>query len=1289
METTVIVSQTVSTNRSRIMARVSFFGRSPTRDGQRGAVAPRSGRFRPLLELLESRDVPSTFTVFNTNDAGAGSLRDAVAHANLAGGANTINFNLGGGPQTITLTSGQLELTSGATTIDGTGAGVTVDGNLAGRIAQIDVGVTGQLLGLTLTRGKVPDRGGAVLNLGTFLAANCTFSGNQNTATTATGGGALDNAGTAALAGCTFQSNGEFLKGGAIMLEAGAALTVADSSFLNNTCAHFGGAIWGATATSSIAVSNSSFSGNFAAGDAGAIFYEGHLTLTNDSFANNRSTNGGAILIHSGQVPIIDQCTFTGNKAVVGGAVENDQGILVATSCTFTGNTAFGVTYAGGGAIVNTDGPNPGGGPDVSLTNDTFAGNSASLGGAIDTASAAAVSSMVITGCAFTGNSSNQGGGAINTRHFQGVTTIAISASTFANNTAATKGGAISNSDPQADVEVAATTIADNAAGASGGGVSNSGTLNLSAGTTLTANQAARGGGATNTGIEADNQAAFDQNVAEQGDGGGLDNEGTATETDATFDGNKTAGTGDGGGIANHGSLTVIETMVANCVAAALGGGVYNNGQTIIDRSNLANDQAADGGGVATGSSGQTIIGGSSFTNDAAAGTGGGAESTGDTAIGGSTFVGGSAGGSGGAVGGDSGNVYVYNTTVTGNSAGNSGGGIDVGNSAATIVNCTIVGNTAGLGGGVHVGSGTVALGNTIVAKNTGGGGADVLPDGGEGVVSLGHNLVGDGTGSTLVDGVNGDQTGTTAHPIDPLLAPLGNNGGPTQTAALIPGSPAIDAGDNALALDQDANPLTTDQRGPGFPRVLGGAVDIGAFEAPDQPPVVSGVAVTAAEGASFTGQTVATFTDPDGPELSPGIAAHYTATVNWGDGSAPTAGAITLGNGVFTVSGSHTYAEEGSYTVTTTVHHDTAPDVTATSTATVSDPAVAATGGFTITVVRNAPFSGQPVATFSDPGDAEPNLAAHYTADLDWGDGTGTQVAGGVLGFSGAPGSPTATFTVTGDHTYLASGVYTVTVTIHHETAAAQVVTSQAVVGAVGDHLQGCCDANSLVIGASQAGDTIRVVPQGRQTGTPSDVVKVLIDGVDQGDFTGFDRIAIYGGAGNDDLEIAEAVKTDACIYGGAGDDRLKGGGGNNILIGGAGDDLLLGGRNRDFLIGGGGSDRLVAGPGEDILIGGFTSFDDPSVAAHTDALCFIMQEWGRTDETYQQRAAHLTGTPGGANGAFFLIGSGPGQTVFDDQAADQLTGSSGLGLFFAHLGGTNPDTITGLHSGEQVIGL
>jgi hypothetical protein len=86
-------------------------------------------------------------------------------------------------------------------------------------------------------------------------------------------------------------------------------------------------------------------------------------------------------------------------------------------------------------------------------------------------------------------------------------------------------------------------------------------------------------------------------------------------------------------------------------------------------------------------------------------------------------------------------------------------------------------------------------------------------------------NLIGDGTGMTgLTNGVNGNLVGSADMPIDPLLGPLQDNGGPTLTHALLAGSPAIDAGNNAYATDFD-------QRGPGFPRIVNGIIDIGAFE--------------------------------------------------------------------------------------------------------------------------------------------------------------------------------------------------------------------------------------------------------------------------------------------------------------------------------------------------------------------------------------------------------------------------------------------------------------------------
>ena len=88
--------------------------------------------------------------------------------------------------------------------------------------------------------------------------------------------------------------------------------------------------------------------------------------------------------------------------------------------------------------------------------------------------------------------------------------------------------------------------------------------------------------------------------------------------------------------------------------------------------------------------------------------------------------------------------------------------------------------------------------------------------------------MVGQADGSTgLTNNVNSDLAGSTAVPLDPKLGPLQNNGGPTLTIALLAGSPALNAGDDAL-LGAPFN-LTTDQRG--LPRKSGAHVDIGAFE--------------------------------------------------------------------------------------------------------------------------------------------------------------------------------------------------------------------------------------------------------------------------------------------------------------------------------------------------------------------------------------------------------------------------------------------------------------------------
>ena len=193
--------------------------------------------------------------------------------------------------------------------------------------------------------------------------------------------------------------------------------------------------------------------------------------------------------------------------------------------------------------------------------------------------------------------------------------------------------------------------------------------------------------------------------------------------------------------------------------------------------------------------------------------------------------------------------LTITNSTIANNSAGDQGGGIWNYGGTLTATNSTIAYNSynsAGYGGG-GIGNGfngaevgTAMLENTIVVLNTYGTGSGApasdisVADGGTVSSASAYNLIGTGGSGGLVNGTNGNQVGVA----DPGLDPNGlqNNGGPTQTIALVTGSPAIDAGSNALAVDPTTGqPLTTDQRGAlRGPAGLnaGTTVDIGAYEA-------------------------------------------------------------------------------------------------------------------------------------------------------------------------------------------------------------------------------------------------------------------------------------------------------------------------------------------------------------------------------------------------------------------------------------------------------------------------
>ena len=232
-----------------------------------------------------------------------------------------------------------------------------------------------------------------------------------------------------------------------------------------------------------------------------------------------------------------------------------------------------------------------------------------------------------------------------------------------------------------------------------------------------------------------------------------------------------------GGGIYNLGTLVLTNTVVSQNLAALGGGGIYNTGILTINNSSITGNRAV----VSSG-------------NGA---TGGGIDNTGTLTINNSTFNG--------------------NSTGNGNTSG-VGGVIENFFGTLTINNSTLSGNSAtGFGGGIYTYFGIVTLQNSIVANNAGGNCFGTM-------TSNGYNLSSDGTCNLIG---TGDLNNT-----DPKLGPLGNYGGPTQTQALLSGSPAIDAGNPTGCTDGSGNLLKTDQRGKPRPdKEDTGGCDMGAYE--------------------------------------------------------------------------------------------------------------------------------------------------------------------------------------------------------------------------------------------------------------------------------------------------------------------------------------------------------------------------------------------------------------------------------------------------------------------------
>jgi polymorphic membrane protein len=479
----------------------------------RAQLRPAAARFRPMLEALEDRWLPSQIGLMVTSlaDSGSGSLRAAIETADAGSHSDkfTIGFSVSG---TIDLQTALPDLDN-TIAIQGPGAGsLTVEraagASFASAIVSVGEGETASLSGLTIANGN----DGGILNHGTLAVSGCnlsdnsaagfgggifsdfsgtlTVSGSTFSGNTAGNGGGIYNGGTATLSNSTFSGSSAITGGG---ISNGGTLTVTGCNLSDNS-ALFGGGIYSA---GTLTIGGSTLSGNSAinsfgnpSGDGGGIWNDGTLTVSNSTLtggfaahngggianlggtvtdtgstvSDNFASNAGGGIFNIGYTVTVMGGTISGNHAAGGGGISNSGGVLSVSACSLSGNSAD----ADGGAILNYGA--------MTVSGCSLSGNSATgfdsngyhvagQGGGIFNEGAATVRDSL-----FSGNSAGFGG-AIYSAIFNGIQTLDVSGSTFQSNSASESGGALDNERGTATIKE--STLSGNTAGSDGGGIFN------------------------------------------------------------------------------------------------------------------------------------------------------------------------------------------------------------------------------------------------------------------------------------------------------------------------------------------------------------------------------------------------------------------------------------------------------------------------------------------------------------------------------------------------------------------------------------------------------------------------------------------------------------------------------------------------------------------------------------------------------------------------------------------------------------------------------------------------
>ncbi len=949
----------------------------------------------------------NSIAVTSTADNGNGTLRQAIT--GLCDGG-TISFNIpGGGPDTITLTSGELVIDKSLTINGPTAKSLTISGNLSSRVFNVNAGKTGTITSLTVNNGRAAF-GAGIYNQGTLTIIASTINGNVSA------NGADNGAGNGANGG----------DGGGIYNSG--TLNVINSTISGNNAGN------GGNATGGIGVG---VGGN--GGNGGGIYNGGTLLLINDSISQNRAgrnglnvngddTNvdlgtpgqGGGVFTTT-TTAILRNTIIAGNLTTFfshnvgapgtnaqdndsdgGGTVDSSSsfnligvmnglsGITPGSNGNQTGDPLFGpLTNNGGptatylpaqfspaidmgsnalatdhnsvalttdqrgagfprilngtvdiGAVETTPPPPPppsadigvsklanvtesladrdiiytinvfNAGPDTAATvalNDTLPGNltfvslsapggwscttpSAGAGGTVNCTNPNVVSGTNVVFTLTVHIPSGTPGGT-NYHNIATITTVTADPNNTNNSSPADTDVVTCLTNPivTSNADSGAGTLRQAIADACDGSIivfdpSLVGPITLTTGELLiTKNLTIQGPGANLLTISGNNASRI-FNLS----GGTTNTISGLTLSDARV---QSGGTNHGGAIFNNAALTIIDSAISGSRVAGgtsnQGGGIFNTGTLTLTNTTLS-------GNLAISNTNTTQFGGGLANNGTA------------------TLV----------------NCTISGNSVSGSAAStNRGGGIYVGAGTLTIVNSTLSANSAGAGatsegGGVDRTGGTSEVRNTIIAGNSAGTG----PDLGGTFTSKGNNLVGKSDGSTgFTNGVNNDKVGTIASPLNAVLAALGNYGGPTQTHALLPGSPAIDAANNCVVDDSCVPALgqsiTTDQRGSG--RLFGSVVDIGAFESRQfSISATSGTPQTTIVNTAFGAPLVATVSSAFGEPVSggqitftaPGAGASATFT-----GGVTTISAAVNASGQASVSATANAIVGGPYNVTST----------------------------------------------------------------------------------------------------------------------------------------------------------------------------------------------------------------------------------------------------------------------------------------------------------------------------------------------------------------------------------